>query len=162
VTVPNVKRPFMATVFPSRYPAPPADVARSRRVVVDTQERMIAVREGERMIAAFPITPGSAEHPAPAGAWRIVGAVPWPWYRYDLGVLKRGERTKDFHLFPPGTNSPVGIVWAGLNRPGIGIHGSSVPETIGRTGSHGCIRLSNWDVATFYTLVGKGTPVTIQ
>jgi lipoprotein-anchoring transpeptidase ErfK/SrfK len=51
---------------------------------------------------------------------------------------------------------------AGLNRPGIGIHGSPVPDTIARAGSHGCIRLSNWDAATFYTLVGKGTAVTIR
>ncbi|MFD2257241.1 L,D-transpeptidase [Luteolibacter algae] len=55
--------------------------------------------------------------------------------------------------FPPARNNPVGVLWAGLNRPGIGIHGSPVPDTIGRAGSHGCIRLSNWDAATFYTLV---------
>ena len=47
-------------------------------------------------------------------------------------------------------------------HPGIGIHGSPVPDTIGRAGSHGCIRLSKWDAATFYTLVGKGTAVTIR
>ena len=51
---------------------------------------------------------------------------------------------------------------AGLNRPGIGIHSSPAPYTIGRAGSHGCIRLSNWDAATFYTLVGKGTAVTVR
>ncbi len=162
VTVPNINKPFRADKFTSNYPAPPASVAAVRRVIVDTHERMLQVREGDRLIAAFPITPGSSDHPAPLGEWKVVGAVPWPWYRYDEGVLDRGERTATFFQFPPGPNSPVGILWTGLNRPGVGIHGTTNPETIGRAGSHGCIRLANWDAAAFYTLVQKNMPVTIQ
>ncbi len=127
-----------------------------------SKQKNLQVLEQGRTIAAFPITPGSPQHPAPAGLWRVVGSVPWPWYRHDEGVLSRGERTDDFYNLPPGPNSPVGILWAGLNRPGVGIHGSPVPETIGRTGSHGCIRLTNWDAAIFHTLISKNTPVTIR
>lgn len=162
ITVPAISRPFRYHDYPSSYSTPSAAIAKERVVTVDLREKILSIRENGRFIAAFPITPGSAEHPAPAGEWRIVGAVPFPWFRYDLGVLKRGERTEDFHNLPPGPNNPVGILWAGLNRPGIGIHGTPVPDTIGRAGSHGCIRLSNWDAATFYTLVGKGTTVTIR
>lgn len=160
--VPNVSRPFRPESFPGSYRVAPSSVAASRKVVVDTTVRMLGVSEGGRLIAAFPITPGSPEHPAPAGEWKIAMSVPWPTFRYDEGVLKRGERTKEFYMFPPGPNSPVGILWAGLNRPGTGIHGTAYPEIIGRSGSHGCIRLANWDAATFYTLVGVGTPVTIR
>ncbi|RYY52917.1 MAG: murein L,D-transpeptidase, partial [Chitinophagaceae bacterium] len=149
--VPNIRNPFSFKQFPSRYPAAAGAGGGERRVVVDTQSRMLRVLDSDRLIAAFPITPGSTEHPAPLGSWRVVGAVPWPWYRYDEGVLKRGERTDVFYHLPPGPNSPVGILWAGLNRPGVGIHGTSSPETIGRAGSHGCIRLANWDVATLHT-----------
>lgn len=162
LNVPNVARPFYADRFPSTYPAPSARVAKARRVLVDLSARMLEVYEGDVLLAAFPITPGSAEHPAPVGEWKIMGAVPWPWYRYDEGVLKRGERTENFFNFPPGVNSPVGVLWAGTDRPGVGIHGTPNPDTIGRAGSHGCIRLANWDAATFYTLIGKGTPVTIR
>jgi lipoprotein-anchoring transpeptidase ErfK/SrfK len=161
VRVPNIQRPFDVAEFPSRYPAPPSSVAKVRRVLVDTHLRMVEVKENDQLLAAFPITPGSSDHPAPLGEWRVVGAVPWPWYRYDEGVLERGVRTDKSFDFPPGPNSPVGILWTGLNRPGVGIHGTSNPETIGRAGSHGCIRLSNWDAATFYTYVQKGMPVTI-
>lgn len=160
--VPNVVRPFQADAFPSAYTAALAGVSATRRVIVDTSHRMLEVREGGRAIAAFPITPGSAEHPAPIGDWKVAGVAPWPWFRYDEGVLKRGERTESFFMFPPGPNSPVGILWVGLNRPGTGIHGTAYPETIGRAGSHGCIRLANWDAATFYTLVTKGMLVTIR
>lgn len=162
VRVPNVRNPFHVADFPSKYSSPSAAIARGRWVVVDTTSRMLTVGEGSRLLAAFPITPGSAEHPAPVGEWKILRSVPWPWYRYDEGVLKRGERTEEFYLFAPGPNSPVGILWAGLNRPGIGIHGTNSPETIGRAGSHGCVRLSNWDAATFYTLTGRETRVTIR
>jgi lipoprotein-anchoring transpeptidase ErfK/SrfK len=160
--VPNVARPFRVNSFPGSYRAAPSAVALSRQVVIDTTLRMLWIFERGRIIAAFPITPGSPEHPAPAGEWKIAMSVPWPTFRYDEGMLKRGERTKNFHMFPSGPNSPVGILWAGLNRPGTGIHGTAYPETIGRSGSHGCIRLANWDAATFYTLVGVGTPVTIR
>lgn len=162
VTVPNISRPFNYHNYPSSYPAPSSSVASTRHVTVDLSQKILSIHENSHLIAAFPITPGSAEHPAPKGEWRIVGSVPFPWFRYDLGVLKRGERTDDFHNLPPGPNNPVGVLWAGLNRSGIGIHGTPEPDTIGRAGSHGCIRLSNWDAATFYTLVGKGTAVTIR
>ncbi len=160
--VPNVRRPFRFDRFPSQYAAGSGSAGRNVRVVVDVTERMLQVMDDNGTLAAFPITPGSSQHPAPQGEWRIVGAVPWPWYRYDEGVLKQGVRTDDFYNYPPGPNSPVGILWAGLNKPGVGIHGTSNPDTIGRAGSHGCIRLSNWDAAIFHTLVRKGTTVSIR
>ena len=160
--VPDIARPLRVDGFPSTYPPPRAGVAAKRKVIVDTKYRMLQVLEGGEVIAAFPITPGSSAHPALPGELRVVGAVPWPWYRHDEGVLDRGERTGDFHNLPPGSNSPVGLLWTGLNRPGVGIHGTTTPDTIGRAGSHGCIRLSNWDAAAFYTLVQKDMPVTIR
>ncbi len=162
ISVPNVSRPFRFDRFPSTYPAATASAAVGRTILVDTRLRMLEIRDSGKLVAAFPITPGSSEHPALPGELRVVGAVPWPWYRYDEGVLDRGERTDTFHNLPPGPNSPVGILWVGLNRPGVGIHGTTTPDTIGRSGSHGCIRLSNWDAATFHTFVRKDMPVTIR
>lgn len=159
VTVPNVARPFALEDLPlTRDLVAPG----GRRVAVDLRQRMLEIREGDRLLAAFPITPGSSAHPAPPGEWRILGVTTFPWFRWDEGVLKRGERTENFFQLPPGPNSPVGIMWAGLNKPGIGIHGSPNPETIGRASSHGCIRLSNWDAAKFCRLVATGARVTIQ
>jgi lipoprotein-anchoring transpeptidase ErfK/SrfK len=84
-----------------------------------------------------------------------------PWFRHDEGVLNHGVRTNDFYNIPPGPNNPVGVLWMGLNKPGIGIHGTNNPETIGRAGSHGCIRTANWDAARLKDLVSPGTKVTI-
>ena len=160
--VPNVAKPLRVSKFTSAYPPPPATTAATRRVTIDTSERLLRIIDGDKLSAVFPITPGSATHPAPLGEWKILGLKPWPWFRWDEGVLDRGERTATAFMIPPGVNNPVGILWAGLDRPGTGIHGTPSPETIGRSGSHGCIRLANWDAATFYTLVPAGTPVSIR
>ncbi|MEZ0385742.1 MAG: L,D-transpeptidase family protein [Verrucomicrobium sp.] len=164
VTVPNVARPLYVTEIPTTSATArvqnPALAGRSIRVFL--RERMLEVQEGGQVLAAFPITPGSSEHPAPAGEWKIVGITTFPWYRWDQGVLQRGERTEDFYNLPPGPNSSVGVVWMGLNRPGVGIHGTSTPETIGRSGSHGCIRLANWDAAVVRQMVTAGSKVVIE
>lgn len=44
---------------------------------------------------------------------------------------------------------------------GYALHGTNKPETIGRSVSHGCVRLKNEDIAWLYTNVPIGTPVFI-
>jgi hypothetical protein len=56
----------------------------------------------------------------------------------------------------------VGIMWIGLNRAGIGIHGTNQPQTIGRSASHGCMRTANWDVIRLSKMITKGLPVIIE
>jgi lipoprotein-anchoring transpeptidase ErfK/SrfK len=159
VRVPNVQ-PFEIEKLSEHFvPANPAFA--TRQVFIDTRERFLEVREGDRLVAEFPITPGSKTLPAPKGVWKILGAATMPWFRHDEGVLNHGVRTGDFYNIPPGPNNPVGVLWMGLNKPGIGIHGTNNPETIGRAGSHGCIRMANWDAARIKDLVSVGNTVTI-
>ncbi|HZX26462.1 MAG TPA: L,D-transpeptidase, partial [Telluria sp.] len=54
------------------------------------------------------------------------------------------------------------VAWIQLSKPHYGIHGTPEPAQIGRTQSHGCIRLSNWDIATLIKSVGAGTDVELQ
>jgi lipoprotein-anchoring transpeptidase ErfK/SrfK len=159
VNVPNVQ-PFEIEKLTEKFiPANPAYA--TRQVFVDTRERFLIVREGTNLVAEFPITPGSKTLPAPKGVWKILGIATLPWFRHDEGVLQHGVRTNDFYNIPPGPNNPVGILWMGLNKPGIGIHGTNNPETIGRAGSHGCIRMANWDAVRIKDLVSVGNVVTI-
>ena len=44
---------------------------------------------------------------------------------------------------------------------GYALHGTDKPETIGKSVSHGCIRLRNADIAKLHDLVAVGTPVYI-
>jgi lipoprotein-anchoring transpeptidase ErfK/SrfK len=64
-------------------------------------------------------------------------------------------------ILQPGPNNPVGVAWIGLDKPGYGMHGTPGPEQVGRTESHGCFRLANWDAEYLVKLVWIGMPVTV-
>ena len=159
VTVPNVL-PFEVEKF-TEGKVPPNPAFAARKVFVDTKERFLEIHDGMQLVAEFPITPGSTTLPAPVGTWKILGIAVWPWFRYDEGMLNYGVRTDQYYNLPPGPNNLVGVLWAALNRPGIGIHGTNNPETIGRAASHGCIRLANWDAARVKDLISVGNVVEI-
>jgi lipoprotein-anchoring transpeptidase ErfK/SrfK len=129
---------------------------------VSTKESMLEVRLDEKPVAAFPVTVGSQQTVSPIGKWVVKGIAKLPTFRYDQKMLKQGERSANFHLLPPGPNNPVGVMWIALNKKGIGIHGTNDPDSIGRSASHGCIRLANWDVVKLAGLVKPGTSVTID
>ncbi|MEY5014353.1 MAG: hypothetical protein RIS92_711 [Verrucomicrobiota bacterium] len=161
VIVPSVQ-PFLIEEVPPQgnYPEMKGHAGRSVRVSI--KERMLEVSEGGQLIASFPVTTGSAATPTPVGKWKILGRSSRPVFRWDEGVLNHGVRTDSFFMLPPGPNNPVGVVWVALNRSGIGIHGTNNPQTIGRSASHGCIRLANWDAVRFVEMVTEGVPVTIE
>ncbi len=157
--VPNVLPFEIENVVEKKLPVNPKFA--TRKIYVDTKERLLEVFENEQLVSEFPITPGSTALPAPVGTWRIVGIVTLPWFRYDEGMLEHGVRTENFFNLPPGPNNLVGVLWMGLNKTGIGIHGTNNPETIGRAASHGCIRLANWDAFRVKDLVSEGNTVII-
>ena len=104
------------------------------------------------LIATFPITTGKPQF-IRRGYWKIKNSVELPFWRYDKSLLESGEYGEEYLNIPGGPNNPIGVMWHGLSRKGIGIHGTSTPETIGRSKSAGCIRLSNWNVVKLPLLV---------
>ena len=128
------------------------------RLVAKKADNILYAYNGDRLIATYPTTVGSSDTPSPTGSLTIVNRVKNPWYRATSG---EGKDKKVFML-PPGPNGPVGVVWMGLSKPSYGIHGSPVPEGISRQASHGCVRLTNWDVLEVYANVDTGTKVDLQ
>ncbi len=158
--VPNVQ-PFRIELIPKhgRFQSDPR--LSGRHAVVDTSERTVKIYEREELLANFPITPG-AERFIPYGRWRIVIMVTFPEFRWDKKMLESGVRGEEAYQLPPGPNSPVGIFWAGLNKSGIGLHGTASPHTIGRSESAGCIRLANWDAIRLHTLIRPDAQVIVR
>lgn len=142
-------------------PLPYIDVKR-RWVHVSVKDSYLQLHEGDKIIASFPITPGSTAIPTPVGNWFIEDKTLMPEFRWDKSVLMTGKRSDVFFQLPPGPNNPVGITWIALNKPGIGMHGTAEPDTIGRAASHGCIRLANWDAIKLYGMVDRNMRVTIE
>lgn len=131
-------------------------------IVVDTTER-IAVVYGptEKLLAAFPITPGKPEF-IPIGTWEVKTMMTTPSFRWDKQFLEEGVRGGESYQLPPGPNSPVGIIWCGISKSGIGLHGTAMPRTIGRAQSAGCVRFANWDAIRLPTLVRPGSRVIVR
>lgn len=113
------------------------------------------------LLAAFPITPGRPQF-IRRGTWKMKNSIEFPTWRFDDSLLKQGVYSKVSLTIPSGPNSPVGVLWQGLSRRGIGIHGTSDPERIGRGRSAGCIRLANWDVVKMPHLIRPGATVIIK
>ena len=149
---------------PEQKPAPNREpaVAAKTSVKVDVKTNMLGVFDGDKIIAAYPVTVGSKQTATPIGEWKVRGVAKLPTFRYDERMLKHGERSKNFHILPPGPNNPVGVVWIALNKRGIGVHGTDDPNTIGQAVSHGCIRLANWDVVRLAGRVKAGVPVSVH
>ncbi len=115
--------------------------APAKAVIVD--EDFVPYDESKaELIAAFPITAGKSQF-IHYGEWQIRNAVEFPTWRYDKQLLETGVRSKTGLIIPSGPNNPVGVLWLGLSKSGIGIHGTDSPRTIGRARSSGCIRMAN-------------------
>lgn len=161
VKVPNVQ-PFLVEELTQIPGLPEVPEYQSRVIKIDTREKMLDLYEGEKLLASLPITPGSGRLATPPGTWRIVGIAQMPTFRWDKSVLEYGVRSENFYELPLGPNNPVGVMWIGLNKPGIGIHGTNQPQTIGRSASHGCMRTANWDVVRLSKMLTKGMTVIIE
>lgn len=161
VYVPNVK-PFRIEDVPKSKGFKEDAVLSRNTVVIDTKERMGAIYDPkEKMLAAFPITPGKPQF-IPVGDWKIVTMVTTPTFRWDKQFLEQGQRGDVSFAIPPGPNSPVGILWSGISKSGIGLHGTASPRTIGRAQSAGCVRFANWDAIRLPTLVRPGSKVIVR
>ena len=161
IVVPNVRSFRVEEVKPMQAFKEDKTLS-SHTIVVDTTERMAAVyTSDEMMVAAFPITPGKPQF-IPVGTWKVQSMMTTPSFRYDKQFLEEGVRGEEAFQLPPGPNSPIGIIWCGLSKSGIGLHGTALPRTIGRTRSAGCVRLANWDAIRLPSLIRPGTKVIVR
>ena len=161
VRVPNVE-PFKLEEVPESGLMPELPQYVDRVITVHRGEKLLDLHEGDRLICTVPITPGGGSLQTPAGNWKIVGIAAMPTFRWDKSVLMTGKRSETYYNLPCGPRNPVGVVWCGLNKPGIGIHGTNSPQSIGRAASHGCMRVANWDAIRLCKMITKGMTVVIK
>lgn len=111
------------------------------------------------LLAAYPATIGSESNPSPSGMHVVTAVAPMPNYTYNPDInFQQGENTEVL-VIPPGPNGPVGSVWIDLTEPTFGIHGTPEPNLIDKVGSHGCVRLTNWDAEELAGMVAAGVTV---
>jgi lipoprotein-anchoring transpeptidase ErfK/SrfK len=140
---------------PETLPAPVAAIE------VDKNARQVRAYGADGgLLATYPATVGSTERPAPTGTFTVEGVARNPTYTYDPKRLTFGDKSMGKLTIKPGPNNPVGAVWIDLSIPTYGIHGAPDPRLVGKTASHGCVRLTNWDVRQLASGVKKGAQVT--
>ncbi len=133
---------------------------RVAKIVIDKAAHTLSAFDADGTLVAFyPASIGSAEKPAPSGEFKVKGVAHNPTYHYDPRFGFKGVKAQHKFTIRPGPKNPVGVVWIDLTAPSYGIHGTPSPEKIGKTESHGCIRLTNWDVLDLAGMVHRGTVV---
>jgi lipoprotein-anchoring transpeptidase ErfK/SrfK len=124
-----------------------------------------ATDEAGRVIAHFPVSIARNVEKRPVGELHVTVVIADPNYTFDPEVFPESPEGRELGrklIIPPGPNNPVGVAWIGLDRTGYGIHGTPDPEKVGRTESHGCFRLANWDARTLLDLAWVGLPVIVE
>ncbi len=145
-----------------RSPAPPA----ADRLRISLSEKAIRAYDAQdRPIALFPCSIARMREKRPLGELHVTVVAQDPNYVFDPALFAEDPESATLAgklIIPPGPNNPVGVAWIGLNRPGYGIHGTPRPEDIGKTESHGCFRLANWNAGKLLRMIRMGMPVSVE
>ena len=128
-------------------------------VTVSKGAGALTVKRGNQVIFFAPVTSGSEHDPLPIGDWKVKGIAMNPTFNYNPDLFWDADPEHAKAKIPAGPNNPVGLVWIDLSKEHYGLHGTPEPKTVGKTLSHGCVRLTNWDALTVAGLVKVGTPV---
>jgi lipoprotein-anchoring transpeptidase ErfK/SrfK len=133
------------------------------KIVVARADHTLSLFDSEGALRAqFPASTGSAHDPLPIGSWKVKGVVINPTFHYNPQLFWDAQPGDKKALIAAGPNNPVGVAWIDLSKPHYGIHGTPEPGAIGKTQSHGCIRLTNWNVAALAQSAVAGTEVVLQ
>jgi lipoprotein-anchoring transpeptidase ErfK/SrfK len=148
IRVPNVRTPL---------------AAKAAKVVVDRSDGSVSAMDAQnKVLARYPATMGSEHDPLPLGTWKVTGVQQNPPFNYNPDLFWDAKAAHSKAKIAPGPNNPVGVVWIDLSKEHYGIHGTPEPAQIGKTESHGCIRLTNWDAAELAKMVAPGVVAVLQ
>lgn len=133
------------------------------KIVVDKSDRTLALYDAAgTLVAQYPSSTGSENDPLPIGTLKVTHVSLNPAFFYNPKLFWDADPADKKDKIPPGPNNPVGVAWIDLSKDHYGIHGTPEPSAVGKTQSHGCIRMTNWDVAALVKSVPAGTEVILQ
>ena len=163
----QIQVPNVAPMTIPQTPKPPEEVGALAKpdVVVTVSKTTSAATVTDasgKVIFYAPVTTGSEHDPLPIGSWKVNGLQFNASFRYNPELFWDAEPSHTKATIPPGPNNPVGLVWIDISKPHYGLHGTPEPTMIGRTQSHGCVRLTNWDALRLASLVRPGTRVEFK
>ena len=159
----NILAGATLTVPDAAYPEPETKAAFA--IIRLSEKTLAAFDENTNLLAHFPCSIAKRVEKRPVGELHVAAVAPNPNYTFDPEVFPEVPEAREIGrklILPPGPNNPVGTVWMSLDKAGYGIHGTPKPEEVGRTESHGCFRLANWNAEFLLKLVWIGMPVRVE
>jgi lipoprotein-anchoring transpeptidase ErfK/SrfK len=126
-------------------------------IVINRESNRLYLYNQTTLRRTFAVATGQAIYPTPRGLWHIVVMWKNPWWYPPV----QDDWAKGLKPVPPGPDNPLGTRWMGLDAPGVGIHGTDEPTSIGYSASHGCIRMQVPDAEWLFDHVEIGTTVYI-
>ncbi len=140
-------------------------LTQAARIEIRLAERLLQARDAAgKLLAHFPVSIARDVEKRPVGELHVTLVIADPDYTFNPATFPESAEAQELGrrlMIPPGPNNPVGVAWIGLDRTGYGLHGTPTPEQVGRTESHGCFRLANWDAHRLLELAWVGLPVTV-
>jgi lipoprotein-anchoring transpeptidase ErfK/SrfK len=123
---------------------------------VDTQVRVelgyhrLTAWAGDQMIAQEPVAIGTPGSPTPTGIFYLAMLFrsPNPGGAYGPYVFGLSAHSNVYERFGGGDGM-------------VGLHGTNQPSSIGRSASHGCLRVYNATIVKLVSLLPIGTPIVI-
>jgi lipoprotein-anchoring transpeptidase ErfK/SrfK len=162
IVVPAVE-PLEIPTHQGKRPRVPSAAASGRTMELAKETGAVIVRDaGGAILMYAPVTVGSQQDPLPVGDWKITGIYDRPIFNYNPDLFWDAQEGHGKARIAAGPNNPVGLVWIDINKPHFGFHGTPEPSRIGRTESHGCVRMTNWDALRLAALIEDGTPVKLR
>jgi lipoprotein-anchoring transpeptidase ErfK/SrfK len=154
-----------ATVVVPNAPYPPVSNP-AAWITISLRDRVLETFDAQsNLLTHFPCSIGRLAEKRPAGQLHVITVALNPNYTFNPDVFPESAEARELGrklIIPPGPNNPVGVAWIGLDKPGYGIHGTPAPEQVGRTESHGCFRLANWNAEYLSRLIWIGMPVSVE
>jgi lipoprotein-anchoring transpeptidase ErfK/SrfK len=133
------------------------------RIAVTKKTSALTVEDAKGRVLFFaPVTTGSQHDPLPLGRWSVTAVQQSPAFHYNPDLFWDASPAHSKARIAPGPNNPVGVAWIDINKPHYGIHGTPEPSTVGHVQSHGCVRMTNWDVQRVAAWVKRGTVVIFR
>lgn len=147
-------------VIPTQYVLPPE--LKNNTIVINVAEMRLYYRpKTDNKVYIFPVGIGKEDWETPICETTIVEKIKDPkWvvpesiYKFRKSIGDKVER-----VMQPGPDNPLGKYKLRLANPAFLIHGTNLPEGVGRRGTAGCIRLYPKDIEQLYNLVSIGTRV---
>jgi len=152
--VTNSRRPIRLEIEPVRASVTGDGIGPV--IVIRRASNQLTLYDGMRPLRSFRVATGQTRYPTPLGRFSVVVMWTNPWWYPPSSDWAKGQKP-----VPPGPTNPLGTRWIGISSPGVGVHGTPDPGSIGYSVSHGCIRMHIPDVEWLFTQVRVGAPVFI-